>query len=74
MENTVIDTAPLIGRISEQGALAAFMLLVIMGMAWLLIYLIKRNDALSEKMTAAFIQNTAVISEFKEVIRAKNNQ
>jgi len=70
MDGTVIDVAPLVGKISEAGALCSFMLIVILALAWFVRYLIHRNDAQNKVITDALINNTAVISEFKEMVRA----
>ncbi len=65
-----IGVAPIIGKITEQGALVAFMLLVILALAWFVRYLLQRNESQSKVITDALINNTAVISEFKEMVRA----
>lgn len=72
--DVVTDTSPLIKQVSEAGALPAFELLVIFALCWMVRYLIKRNDDLNKVVTDALVNNTAVISEFKEMVRASLNK
>lgn len=69
-------TSNLIGDVTRAGwnaestALIALMLLIILALAWFVKYLINRNDAQNKIVIDALINNTAVISEFKEMVRA----
>lgn len=65
------DTTPIITQIlTGQNGLVAFMLLVILGLVWGVRYLLQRNDAQNKVITDALINNTSVIAEFKEMVRA----
>lgn len=74
MDESGVNIGPIIGKITEQGALAAFMLLVILALLWLVKYLIKRNETLTDKVMSVVENNTAAFEKWTEVQRAKNNQ
>lgn len=50
--------------------LVTVLVLFILCLLWFCKYLIKRNEEQNEKITQALINNTKVVAEFKEVIRA----
>jgi len=50
--------------------LVTVLVLAILALLWLVRYLIQRNEKQGDKITDALIENTAVIAEFKEMIRA----
>jgi len=54
----------------EINLLVTVLVLAILALLWLVRYLIQRNERQGDKMTEAFINNTAIIAEFKEMIRA----
>ena len=74
MGNEIIDTAPLFGKITEMGALVTFELLVILGLCWLVRYFVTKNAEQHKTMTDAFIKNTEIVAEFKELIRGLLSQ
>jgi len=64
-----IDTGPLISKVAEAGALAAFELIVILGLAFLVWHLLKKHGEMHQSTLDAYIKNTEIVSEFKEMIR-----
>ena len=58
-----------INSLIELGSVVAVLLLVIIGMAWYLRYLIKRNDDLNDLFIQATKDMTVALTEFKEVLR-----
>lgn len=74
MGNDVND----IGGAAAQGIVSLFnidplttvLVLIILALIWLVRYLIQRNERQNDKVTDALLDNTAIISEFKEMIRA----
>ena len=58
----------------EINPLVTVLVLAILALLWLVRYLIQRNERQGDKMTEAFIANTAVIAELKEMIRAAISQ
>lgn len=50
--------------------LVTVLVLAIMALLWLVRYLIQRNQEQGDKITDALINNTAVVAEFKEMVRA----
>lgn len=66
MEQSSVD---IIKKILELGSVVAVLLLVIMGLAWYLLYLIKRNDMLNDMFIQATKDMTTALIEFKEVLR-----
>ncbi len=50
--------------------LVTVLVLVNIALVWLARYLIQRNEKQNDKVTQALIENTAVIAEFKEMVRA----
>ena len=59
----------IINSLLELGSVVAVLLLVIMGLAWYLRYLIKRNDTLNDLFIQATKDMTIALTEFKEVLR-----
>lgn len=54
--------------------LTTVLVLIILALAWYVRYLILRTEKQGDRITDALIQNTGIISELKEMIRAALNQ
>lgn len=64
------ETAQITGKIIEQGALAAFMLLVILGLCWFIRWLLAELKETRQQSLQALINNTQVMTELKGIINA----
>lgn len=65
-----IDVGYAANEIIKAGTLCAFMLLVIVGLCWFVLYLMKELRETRRESTNALVNATAVIAEFKEIVRA----
>ena len=63
-----INTAPLISKVAEQGALAAFMLLVIIALSAACVYLYRDSRAERKENTQALGTINTTMAGLKEVI------
>lgn len=54
----------------EINALVTVLVLAVLALLWLVRYLIQRNERQGDKIMEALINNTAALSEFKEMVRA----
>jgi hypothetical protein len=68
------ETELITGKIIEQGALVAFMLLVILGLAWFVRYLMGELKESRQQSLQALINNTTVLTEIRGIINALVNK
>jgi lipid-A-disaccharide synthase-like uncharacterized protein len=64
------ETELITGKLIEQGALVAFMLLVIFGLCWFIKWLLAELKETRSQSLQALINNTQVMTELKGIINA----
>lgn len=69
-----VDVSAATMKVIEAGALFSFMLVVVVALCWFIIYLMGELRNTRKESTDALVNSTAVIAEFKEIVRAALHQ
>lgn len=65
MEISPVDSSIILNEFAKAGILFLFMLIVVAAEAWLIRYLIKRNEVMFDKMLDVTERNTQVITDLR---------